>query len=85
MSTRPAELVGLAHKGRIAPGCEADLCVFAPEETFVVDAGKLHHRNRVSAYHGRALTGVVRGTWLRGREVTGTVPHGRLLSNRSAA
>jgi allantoinase len=83
MSTRPAELVGLAHKGRIAPGYDADLCVLAPDETFVVDAAKLHHRNRISAYHGRSMAGVVRGTWLRGRAVTGAAPHGRLLSNRS--
>ena len=58
---------------------DADLVVFAPEATFLVDAAALHHRNPVSAYHGRALTGVVRGTWLRGTPVDGGAPRGQLL------
>jgi allantoinase len=79
MATAPAALAGLTSKGAIAPGRDADLCVLAPAEEFTVDAEKLFHRNAVSAYHGRTLTGVVRRTWLRGREVTGEVPHGKLL------
>jgi allantoinase len=79
MATAPAELVGLAGKGAVEPGRDADLAVFAPAEEFTVDAAKLLHRNAVSAYHGRTLTGVVRRTWLRGREVDGGAPHGKLL------
>ena len=79
MSTAPAALAGLTAKGAIEPGRDADLCVVAPAEEFTVDAEKLFHRNAVSAYHGRTLTGVVRRTWLRGREVTGEAPHGKLL------
>ncbi len=83
MSWAPAELAGLTGKGAIEVGRDADLCVFAPDEEFTVDAAELFHRNAVSAYHGRTLTGVVRRTWLRGREVTGSVddgaPHGKLL------
>ncbi|MEQ3549473.1 allantoinase AllB [Pseudonocardia nematodicida] len=80
MAEAPAELVGLSGKGRIAPGHDADLAVLAPEETFVVDPHALHHRNPVSAYTGRTLSGVVRRTILAGRDVDvdGT-PHGRLL------
>jgi allantoinase len=80
MAARPAELAGLRRKGKLEVGFDADLCVFAPDEDFVVDARKLHHRNAISAYHGRALAGVVHGTWLRGQEVTGRDPHGTLLS-----
>ncbi|GHF63060.1 allantoinase [Amycolatopsis bartoniae] len=83
MAERPAEQAGLARKGRIAAGADADFCVFAPDEEFVVDVANLRHRNPVSAYHGRSLTGVVRSTWLRGREVTGE-PQGRLLVRGSA-
>lgn len=79
MSAAPAALVGLSGKGAIEPGRDADFSVFAPAEEFTVDAAKLFHRNAVSAYHGRTLTGVVRRTWLRGREVTGEAPHGKLL------
>jgi allantoinase len=80
MSTAPAELAGLRHKGRIELGFDADFCVFAPEAEFTVDAERLHHRNPVTPYHGRTLTGVVHGTWLRGKEVTGSEPHGMLLN-----
>ena len=76
MAQRPAELVGLAAKGRIAPGNDADLVVFAPDEPYVV--GELHHRNPVTPYTGRNLQGVVRATWLRGGPTDG-VPRGRLL------
>ncbi len=79
MAERPAAQVGMRRKGHIALGYDADFCVFAPDEGFVVDAGKLRHRNPVSAYHGRTLSGVVRGTWLRGAEVTGEEPAGTLL------
>ncbi|MDQ0376736.1 allantoinase AllB [Amycolatopsis thermophila] len=79
MARRPAELAGLTRKGRIAVGCDADFCVFAPDEAFVVDVAKLRHRNPVSAYHGSSLRGVVRQTWLRGREVSGDDPRGELM------
>jgi allantoinase len=62
------------------PGADADFCVFAPDDAFVVDAAALHHRNPISAYHGRPLAGVVRGTWLRGVPVTGDRPRGELLT-----
>jgi allantoinase len=81
MATRPADRVGLGHKGRIAPGADADLCVLDPDAEFTVDPARLLHRNPVSAYAGRRLRGVVRQTWLRGRRVERDgPPHGRLLT-----
>lgn len=82
MSAAPAAQVGLRQKGRIALGADADLSVFAPDEQFVVVADTLYHRNPVTAYDGRELTGAVRTTWLRGTEVTGAVPGGRLLTRK---
>ncbi|MBU3062633.1 allantoinase AllB [Nocardia sp. NEAU-G5] len=79
MATGPADLAGLEHKGRIAIGADADFCVFAPHEEFVVDATALQHRNPISAYDGRTLRGVVRSTWLRGDLITGDHARGRLL------
>jgi allantoinase len=79
MAERPAALAGLQRKGQLALGYDADFAVLAPDEAFVVDPAKLHHRNPVTPYAGRALAGVVRSTWLRGREVAGDVAHGRLL------
>ncbi|MFI9201995.1 allantoinase AllB [Streptomyces sp. NPDC053048] len=84
MATAPAALAGLARKGAIEPGRDADFVVLAPDETFTVDAAALHHRNPVTAYAGRTLHGVVRSTWLRGRRISDhgiplTGPTGRLL------
>lgn len=81
MATAPADRIGSIHKGRIEAGADADLVRFAPDEEFVVDVAKLYHRNPISAYAGRRLTGVVRETWLRGRPV-GDAPHGQLLRRR---
>jgi allantoinase len=79
MGTGPADLVGLTGRGAIAPGYRADLVVFAPDETFVVDPSTLHHRNPITAYGGRTLRGVVRQTLLAGVPVEPGVPRGELI------
>lgn len=90
-TTGPAAVAGLAV-GRIAVGAPAHLAVFAPDDVVRVDARELRHRNPISAYDGRVLTGRVRRTWLRGEVVfeagvdvadamdAAGVPGGRLLS-----
>lgn len=81
MSAGPARLAGLAGKGRIAAGYDADFCVLAPDDSFVVDPGLLHHRHpETTPYTGRELYGVVRATILRGRPVDTARPGGPLLS-----
>jgi allantoinase len=81
MARRTADAAGLARKGRVEVGADADLCVFAPDDAFVVDPARLYHKNPVSAYAGRALTGVVRQTWLAGIPLDpGDEPRGRLLT-----
>jgi allantoinase len=79
MSSAPARLAGLAGKGAVAEGYDADFSAFAPEETFTVDPARLAHKNPTTPYAGRVLHGVVvRRTWLRGEEI-GDEPYGRLL------
>ncbi len=84
MAQGPAELAGLRSKGRIAVGQDADFCVFAPDETFVVDPAECHHRNPGTPYDGRTLTGVVRDTILRGERVEKSRARGRLLVRNAA-
>ncbi|MFE7773314.1 allantoinase AllB [Streptomyces sp. NPDC057445] len=87
MSSAPADLAGLARKGAIEVGRDADFAVLAPDETFTVDPAELHHRNQVTAYAGKTLHGVVKSTWLRGTRIVenGTLaePTGRLLERNN--
>ncbi|GIU54265.1 allantoinase AllB [Arthrobacter sp. NicSoilC12] len=79
MSAKPARFAGLHNKGQLALGYDADLCVFAPDEGYVVDASRLRHKNPITPYDGKALSGVVRQTYLRGTLVDGRTPTGRLI------
>ncbi|HEV3067236.1 MAG TPA: allantoinase AllB [Streptosporangiaceae bacterium] len=81
MAAGPAALAGLAAKGAIAPGRDADLVAFDDTAAFTVDPARLHHRHRVTPYAGQTLTGVVRRTWLRGQPA-GAAPAGRLLTRQ---
>lgn len=79
MGSNTADFVGLSGKGRIAVGNDADLSFFAPEETFTVHANELRHKNPVTPYDGRDLTGKVHRTLLAGADVDFETPTGRLL------
>jgi allantoinase len=79
LAERPAALAGLAGKGRLAVGADADLVAFAPDEEFEVQPARLRQRHPVTPYAGRRLAGVVRRSWLRGEQITDQ-PAGRLLS-----
>jgi allantoinase len=70
MSEAPAALAGLErHKGRIAPGYDADFVIFDPDTEFEVTPDKLHFRHPASPYIGQVLRGRVESTILRGRIV----------------
>ncbi|MCO8277015.1 allantoinase AllB [Actinoplanes sp. TRM 88003] len=84
MARRPADLVGLHTKGRIEVGADADLVAFDPDDTFVVEPARLHHKNPMTPYAGKQLNGVVRTTWLRGQAVAGATARGQFLSRRVA-
>lgn len=74
MSAAPARLVGLVgRKAALADGHDADVVVWDPEESFVVDPSKLLHRHPVTPYAGRTLFGVVRATLAGGRLAFGSL------------
>jgi allantoinase len=70
LCSAPARLVGLGNKkGRISAGYDADLVIWRPEESFVVEGKNLYHRHKVTPYIGQTLKGVVQATYLRGYKV----------------
>ncbi len=70
MSAGPARLAGIAdRKGAIAVGHDADLVFWDPDAEFVVDARTLEHKNKITPYAGRRLTGSVARTMLRGETI----------------
>jgi dihydroorotase len=80
MSSQPAAIAGLrvtdarpaghsAHGGPVEVGATANLCVFDPSARTVVDPARLASRSRNTPYAGRAFTGAVRHTVLRGEAV----------------
>ena len=85
MSSAPATLVGLQRrKGHVASGRDADLVVWDPGASFVVEPTRLQHRHPLTPYAGRRLRGVVHATYLRGRLVyrdgAFASPRGELLT-----
>src|SRR5206468_3467585 len=67
MSAAPARLAGLARKGAIAAGRDADLVVFDDAAHREVTAASIHHRHRVTPYVGGTLRGpIVASGWMAG-------------------
>jgi allantoinase len=89
MSEGPAAIAGLASKGAIASGKDADLVLFDPDQTSVCDPAELHHRHPVTPYAGRRLDGRVAASYVRGMETYADgrfrdPPPGMLLTKGSA-
>jgi allantoinase len=69
MSEQPAKLAGLANKGRIAIGADADIAVFDADRQWTVTEDRLYFRNKISPYLGQHFTGQVKATFVRGQLV----------------
>jgi allantoinase len=68
----PARLAGIDRfKGRLAPGLDADVVIWDPDETWTVRGADLHHRHKPTPYDGLTLRGRVKATFVRGRQVFG--------------
>jgi allantoinase len=68
MCAAPARLAGLAARaGSLVADRDADIVIWDPDASFVVNPAELRHRHRVTPYAGRELFGVVRATYVGGR------------------
>lgn len=68
ITSAPAPILGV-DAGRIAPGAPADLCLFDPDEPWLVQPEALRSQGRHSPFLGRELQGRVRTTVVGGRVV----------------
>jgi len=65
LTSKPAALLK-SSAGTLTKGAAADLCLFSPEQSWLVEAGRLPGRGQNTAFDGRALEGLVLGTWKAG-------------------
>ncbi len=68
-SAGPARLFGIAGKGRVAAGYDADLTIVDLKRKAVVTDDWIASRSRWTPYDGKAVTGWPVGTLVRGRRV----------------
>ena len=66
-SYNPARRFGLNGKGDIAPGCDADLVLVDPGESWIVRAQGSPSTQGYTPFEGMELSARVKQTWLRGR------------------
>ena len=70
MCSGPARLAGLEkQKGAIAEGCDADLVVWNPEKSFIVERKMIQHRHKLTPYLKQSLRGIVQATFLGGEMI----------------
>jgi dihydropyrimidinase len=66
--TNPAKIFGMfPRKGTIAPGSDADIVIFDPNETHTLSVNTHHMNVDYSAYEGWPCTGKVKTVLLRGQ------------------
>ncbi len=80
MASGPADLVGLAGKGRIEVGADADLVALADQAEYRVTRESIRFRHPITPYLGRELTGTAATVWLRGTRLAPDMIAGRLLA-----
>ena len=68
MSTRPAEILGLA-KGQLEPGYDADMVLVDLDTPYTVDKDKLHSKSHNTPFDGAELYGKVCAT-IKGGKLT---------------
>lgn len=86
-STQAARIFGLAHKGRIDVGADADLTLVDLDAAWTYDSGQAVTKSRanMAIYDGYNMRGRVVSTFVRGvrvfheGEITGPAGHGRLV------
>lgn len=84
LAANPARIFGLANKGTLDPGTDADIVVFDPDNTQPIDAADNASIANFSVYEGREV-GSVEKTFVRGEliadegDIVGEPGYGRFI------
>jgi dihydroorotase len=70
LTAKPAAWLGI-ETGVLRRGAPADLCLFHPDRSWRVTSGQLPGKSQNTPFDGRALEGLVLGTWKAGKRVFG--------------
>lgn len=70
LSTATAKMFGLADKGEIQVGKDADIVIFDPEQKFTITQKKLHMNVDYTPYEGMEITGMPYQVYARGKKVS---------------
>jgi dihydropyrimidinase len=86
LSATPARLFGLAAKGGIEVGRDADLVLLDPAARRTIGQAALHHTSDYTPFEGLAVSGQPVRVFLRGHELgtTDSAPQGRFLERTLA-
>ncbi len=68
MSLAPARILGIPA-GTLQEGAPADVALFAPQESWTVDANALHGKSKNTPFKGMTLRGKIKMTFCSGRKV----------------
>jgi dihydroorotase len=68
LSVNPARILGV-DKGRLAPGSDADIVIFNPDEDWTVDPSAFRSKGRNTPFAGMRLRGRVKYTLVAGKIV----------------
>jgi len=69
LSTATARMFGLADKGEIVVGKDADIVIFDPAQKFTITQEKLHMNVDYTPYEGMEVTGMPVEVYSRGKKV----------------
>ena len=81
LATAPARRFGLATKGALEVGRDADVVLFDPAARRTIRAADLHHTSDYTPYEGIAVTGAVRDVFVRGKPA---IQDGAFVGSRGA-
>ncbi|HEX5149787.1 MAG TPA: dihydropyrimidinase [Candidatus Limnocylindrales bacterium] len=81
LATTPARRFGLAAKGALEVGRDADIVLFDPAARRTIRAADLHHTSDYTPYEGLDVSGAVRDVFLRGLSV---IQDGVFVGSRGA-